>query len=129
MNITTSSIDHYDFSNASREEFVDLFEFASTCNMSNSEPSSERAKCAFIAILLESFTHWQEHTGFDSDVMPSVQFALCIAQLRHELTEVLFKHGQPTKSQIETTFRLLFQVAYVRQQLVTRAETKSHSQT
>lgn len=110
------------FSTASHEEFLELFEFAGTCDMANSDPKIEPAQFAFITILLQSFKRWQIDTGLTLDVMPSVQYVLGFEQLRRELTEVLFKHGSPTESQIETAFRLLFQLAYIRQQLVTKAD-------
>ena len=122
--MTTNFEGSYDLSKTNRNEFSILFEFASTCDMSNSDPNIEPTEFAFISILLATFKQWRIDTGRHSDVMPSVQYVLGFEHLRSELTEMLFKHGSPTDAEIETVFRLLFQVAYVRQKLASQAAVK-----
>ncbi len=127
--MTTTNDDTYDFSQTSREEFLELFEFASKCDATKSAANIKPAEFAFITILVGTLKQWRPHAGFESNVISSVKYALGIHQIRLELTDVLFKHGSPTMSQLETVFRLLFQVAYIRQQLVTKAESKAPSLT
>ena len=122
--MTTTSDCIYDFSQTSRDVFLELFEFASKCDTTKSDANIKPAEFAFITILLATLKQWHPLAGFESNVIASVKYALGIHQIRLELTEVLFKHGSPTKSQLETVFRLLFQVAYIRQQLVTKAQTE-----
>ena len=122
--MTTNIEGSYDLSKTNRNEFSILFEFASTCDMSNSNPNMEPTEFAFISILFATFKRWRIDTGIHSDVMPSVQYVLGFEHLRSELTEMLFKHGSPTDAEIETVFRLLFQVAYVRQKLASQAAVK-----
>jgi hypothetical protein len=123
--MNTRSDHSHDFSTTSPDEFLEHFKFAGTCDFSTSAPNIDPIKLAFVAILLASFKQWQRHTGFDSEVIQSVQQALRFQKLREELTAVLFNQGQPTDSQLETTFRLLFQVAYVRQLLVSNTKEKA----
>ena len=125
---TTSDVT-YDFSKTSREEFLELFEFASKCDATKSSANIKPAEFAFITILVATLKQWRPLVGFESNVIASIKYALGIHQIRLELTDVLFKHGSPTTSQLETVFRLLFQVAYIRQQLVTKAEAKAPSLT
>jgi hypothetical protein len=113
-----------DFSTYTPEEFHALFEFVGKCDFTSSDSITDPVKLAFVAILLASFKQWQERTGSDADVIQSVQYALRFEQLRKELAAVLFHHGPPTESQLETTFGLLFQVAYIRQQLVGNGKAK-----
>jgi len=127
--MTTTNDDTYDFSKTSREEFLELFEFASKCDATKSAANIKPAELAFITILVETLKQWRPHAGFEANVIASVKYALGIHQIRLELTEVLFKHGAPTMSHLETVFRLLFQVAYIRQQLVTKAESRAPSLT
>jgi predicted ATPase len=122
---TTTTYEIYDFSKTSRDEFMELFEFASKCNATVAAANIKPAEYAFISILLATLEQWRPDAAFEANVIASVKYALGIHQIRLELTEVLFKHGAPTRSQIETVFRLLFQVAYIRQQLVTKAEAKA----
>ena len=129
MTTTTTTYEIYDFSNTSRDEFMELFEFASKCDATKSAANIKPAEFEFITILVATLKQWRPLADFESNVIASIKYALGIHQIRLELTDVLFNHGSPTTSQLETVFRLLFQVAYIRQQLVTKAEAKAPSLT
>ena len=105
----------------SKEEFLDQCEFASQCNWDAPSDFSSPFRWRFILVLQFSFDLWRLELGIFLDFVPSIQFILSSRNFRSDLASAMFRHGHPTESHEQATFNLLFQAAYVRHLLVTKA--------
>lgn len=108
----------------SEEQFLDLCEFASTCDLNDPECAGDQLHGSFIQSLLNHYFVWCKDTKIDCPILPSIQLLLGSTHLRTELASVLFRHGAPCDGQIEATFRLLFQASLSRHRLVSKANAK-----
>jgi len=110
---------------ASMNEFLDQCEFASRCDWDDPSTFSSPPHWPFIFLLQFSFYLWQLELGIYLDLKSSIRYLLSSNKIQSELASAMFRHGHPTKSHQQTTFNLLFQAAYVRHLLVTKANTNT----
>ena len=108
-----------------KDEFKEKCRLASTCDLSAPEQVANSTMVDFIVLLLREFQDWSFELEMSQGILSSVQYLLTLEILRDELANVLFIHGVPTDSQVQTTLRLLFLTSSTRHSLVTHKRTQS----
>jgi len=106
-------------------ELEKLFEFASKCDLKKPDSCRDSVQRVFIVLMLTTFRTWSRENGGSFDVLDSVQFLLRNKRVRSELTVGTFRRSLTSPSQIDMTFRLLFQAAQCRSKLVANAANNS----
>ncbi len=111
-----------------KDDFVEQCRLASDCDWSAPASVDNLAVVGFIVMLLRHFRSWCDELRMSHEALTSVQYLLSSQNIRNELADVLFAHGEPSESQLDTTFRLLFLAASTRHSLVaSRTKDKLYS--
>ena len=116
--MTTTAAIKINHSFQSEEEFLEFCEFASHCDLNRPASFGDDRQWPSVLLLLNHYFVWSLEVEIEFSILASIQKLLRSRAVCSELATALFRHGTPTDSQAETTFRLLFLAALCRHRMI-----------